>query len=99
MAGNQQKPRVVDNPNVQETYVNKTIGASFDGSAISLILGCTRVVPEKLDTLPRQDQPPSVYVTGRIVLSPAAGAELANALNGILTEISRSQKASLSKPN
>jgi hypothetical protein len=90
MADNQPKPRIIDSPEVREIYVNKTIGSSFDGATISLLLGCTRIVPDRLDLPPQQAQPPSVYVTGRIALSPAAAVELANALNGILATISKS---------
>src|SRR5450759_145187 len=99
MAGDQQKPRIVDNPQVSEIYVNKTIGASFDGGTISLTLGCTRMLPEQLGTPPRQDQPPTVHVTGRIALSPSAAVELANALNGILADIAQKQSSLLGKPN
>ena len=74
---------------MSEVYVNKTIGCSLDGGAISVLVGCSRVVPERLDTMPEQDQPPPVYVTGRLALSPAAAVELINSLNGILAAISR----------
>jgi hypothetical protein len=46
MSDNPQKPRVVDNPDMSEAYVNKTIGCSFDAGVISVLLGCFRVVPE-----------------------------------------------------
>jgi hypothetical protein len=96
MPDSQQKPRVVDNPDVSEVYVNKTIGCSFDGGAISVLLGCSRVVPERLDTMPGQDQPPPVYVTGRLALSPAAAVELINSLNGILAAISNAPNSPIS---
>jgi hypothetical protein len=99
MSGNQQKPRIVDNPGVREIYINKTIGASYDGGTISITLGCTRMLPEQLDTLPRQDQPPAVYVTGRVALTPSAAVELANALNGILTDIAKKQSTPPGKTN
>jgi hypothetical protein len=90
------KPRVVDNPDVSEVYVNKTIGCSFDGGAISVLVGCSRVVPECLDTMPAQDHPPPVYVTGRLALSPAAAVELINSLNGILAAISNAPNSPIS---
>jgi hypothetical protein len=96
MPDNPHKPRVVDNPDVNEIYVNKTIGCSFDGGAISVLLGCSRVVPERLDTMPEQDQPPPVYVTGRLALSPAAAVELINSLNGILAAISNAPNSPIS---
>jgi hypothetical protein len=46
MSDGPQKPRVVDNPDVGELYANKTIGASFDGGGITVLLGCSRVIPE-----------------------------------------------------
>jgi three-Cys-motif partner protein len=82
-----------------EAYVKtrlKTIGCSFDGGAISVLLGCSRVVPERLDTMPEQDQPPPVYVTGRLALSPAAAVELINSLNGILAAISNAPNGPIS---
>ncbi len=96
MPDNPEKPRVVDNPDVSEVYVNKTIGCSFDGGAISVLVGCSRVVPEYLDTMPEQDQPPPVYVTGRLALSPAAAVELINSLNGILAAISNAPNSPIS---
>ena len=97
MADFPQKPRIIDNPAIVETYVNKTIGVSFDGGSVGVTLGCTRVLPERLDTLPRQDQPPAVHVVGRIALTPSAAVELANALNGILADIAK--KPDTSKSN
>jgi hypothetical protein len=79
-----QKPRIVDNPDIGEIYANKTIGGT-----ISLLLGCSRVIPDRLDTAPQQTEPPSVYVTGRLTLSRAAAVELINALNGLLAAISK----------
>ena len=99
MAGDQQKPRIVDNPQVREIYINKTIGVSYDGGTIGLTLGCTRVLPERLDTPPRQDHPPAVHVTGRIALTPSAAVELANALNGILADIAKRTNSPPNKPN
>jgi hypothetical protein len=88
MSDGPQKPRVVDNPDVGELYANKTIGASFDGGGITVLLGCSRVIPELVDTPLERNEPPAVYVTGRLTLSPAAAVELMNALNGILAALS-----------
>jgi hypothetical protein len=95
MTDNQPKPRIIDNPDAREIYVNKVIGSSFDGAAISVTLGCTRVVPERLDSPPPQGHQPSVYVAGRLTLTPQAAAELVNSLNGMLTAISKTS----AKPN
>jgi hypothetical protein len=96
MADHLQKPRVVDNPDVAEIYVNKTIGCSYDGSAISVLLGCSRVVPGRLDAKLEEDQLPAVHVTGRLALSPAAAVELMNTLNGILAAISKAPNSPMS---
>jgi hypothetical protein len=90
MVENRQKPRLIDNPEVSEIYANKIIGTSFDGATLGVTLGCTRVVPERLDTPPPQGHSPSVYVAGRLILSPAAAAELVNGLSGMLAAISKS---------
>jgi hypothetical protein len=95
MANNPQKPRIIDSADAHEIYVNKVVGSSFDGANISVTLGCTRVVPERLDSPPPQGHVPAVYVTGRITLSPSAAAELVNGLNGMLAAISKST----GKPN
>ena len=95
MTDNQEKPRIVDHPDASEIYVNKVIGCSFDGAAVSVTLGCTRVILERLDTPPLQGHQPSVYVAGRITLTPQAAAELVNGLNGMLKAISKAPN----KPN
>ena len=106
MSDGPQKPRVVDNPDVGELYANKTIGASFDGGGITVLLGCSRVIPELVDTPLERNEPPAVYVTGRLTLSPAAAVELMNALNGILAALSNTPNSPIassdrppSKPN
>jgi hypothetical protein len=78
------KHQIIDNPDVREIYVNKTLGGSFDGTAITLTLGCTR-----FDRPAPQGQLPSIYVTGRLTLSPTAAVELLNSLNSILAAISK----------
>lgn len=89
MTENQRKPRIVDNPDAREIYINRTIGTAFDGAAITILLGCARVVPERVDTPPQQSEPPAVHLTARIALSLNAAVELANALNGILATIAK----------
>jgi hypothetical protein len=96
MADHLPKPRVVDNPDVGEIYVNKTIGASFDGGAISVLLGCSRIVPGRLDAK-LEENLPAVHVTGRLALSPAAAVELINTLNGILAAISKTPNSPVSE--
>jgi hypothetical protein len=96
MSDGPQKPRVVDNPDVGELYANKTIGASFDGGGITVLLGCSRVIPELVDAPLERNEPPAVYVTGRLTLSPAAAVELMNALNGILAALSQAPNSPIS---
>src|SRR5262249_23898741 len=92
MADTQPKPQIIDNPNVHAVYANKFVVGSFDGGAISLVLGTAGLV---LDTQP-PGTPPSINVTARLALSPTAAAELMNALNKILTTIA--QGAASRKP-
>src|ERR1019366_7286669 len=103
MADADQKPRIVDNPDVPEIFANKTVGTSFIGGVINLTFGCIRAIPERLNTKPREGEPPPVFVTGRLALTQAAAVELANALNGILAEISKghpdSPASQSNKPN
>jgi hypothetical protein len=51
MSDGPQKPRVVDNPDVGELYANKTIGASFDGGGITVLLAAL-VLSRSSSTLP-----------------------------------------------
>jgi hypothetical protein len=80
------KPRVIDNPAVGELYANKVISTSFDGGALILTVGVTRIVPDRIDDVPNASAMPvpSVHVSGRIALSPAAAVEAINGLNGLL---------------
>jgi hypothetical protein len=96
MSDDSHKPRVIDNPDVGEIYANKTIGASFDGGGISVLVGCSRVIPDFIDTSVQRNEPPSVYVTGRLTLSPSAAVELMNALNGILAALSQAPNSPIS---
>ncbi len=99
MASDQQKPRIVNDPNVKETYVNRTIGTSYDGTNVTLTFGCARVLPERVDAPPASAEPPPVHLVGRIVLTPSAALELANSLNGILAETAKRTGSSVGKPN
>jgi hypothetical protein len=87
MAEISQKQTVIDNIDAAEIYVNKIVGSSFDGTTVGVTLGCTRVVPERLNTTP--SSPPVVYVAGRLSLTPAAAADLVKGLSGILAAISK----------
>jgi hypothetical protein len=96
MSDGPERPRVVDNPNVSEIYANRAIGTSFDGGGISILFGCSRVIPEFVDSLPQKNEQPSVFVTGRLTLSPAGAVELMNQLNQILAVLTNAQNSPIS---
>ncbi len=87
MADKKPKLRIKDDANTPETYANKLIGVSFDGSAVSVMLGVTRFVPEKTDDPPAPGQHPTIHLTSRLVLSPPAVVELVNSLTNLLSTI------------
>ena len=80
---------IVDDSSVKEVYANTVIGATFDGGALTITLGVSRFVPKKVNEAPTQGPLPTVYVTARLSLSPAAATNLANALKGMLDQISK----------
>src|SRR3990170_1943632 len=80
---------IVDDPSAREIYANALIGATFDGGALTITLGVSRIVPNKINEAPTQGTPPTVHVTVRLSLSPAAATNLANALKGMLEQISK----------
>lgn len=81
MADQSSKPRVIDDPALGEVYTDKLVSATFNGGALVVTLGAMRMVPE---TLGQPVQEPSVVVTARMALSPAAAIELVNAITGTL---------------
>lgn len=94
------KFKIVDDPSVRESYANKFISASFDGAAVIVTLGAARFVPEGSAQTPKKDNPPPIYVTTRLAISPAGAVELANALGSMLKTLSEmQQKASAAKAN
>ncbi len=84
-----QKPGIVDDPAIRETYANKVISSAFDGGSIVVTLGCMRINQDRIDTPPTRA--PEVQVSTRLVLSPPAAMELINGLNQILTALSQRQ--------
>ena len=93
MAQNKQKLRVVDNPAIVESYANKFVGASFDGSAVAVTFGTARFLPTDTSEPPKSGQHPAVTVTARIALSPDAAVELVNALRNMLNHLQAMRKA------
>ena len=87
MAESQKKVRVSDIPTITPVYCNRFISAAFDGGAIGITLGETRMVTEYIDQGPKQGEHPTVYVTARLALSPSAAIELIKSLNNLLQHV------------
>ena len=87
MADKKPQIAVVDDPSAKEIYANTLVGATFDGGALTITLGVSRIVPNKINEAPTQGTLPTVHVTARLSLSPAAATNLANALKGMLDQI------------
>ncbi|MEM7399103.1 MAG: hypothetical protein AAF354_09195 [Pseudomonadota bacterium] len=89
------KPRqepmtVVDDTATKEVYANKLIATTFDGGALSITLGTTRYVPERIERDAKgQSSQAQVYVTSRLALSPVAAMELTRALTNMLGSLSK----------
>lgn len=80
----QKKLRIIDNLNVTEVACNKFIGAMFDGAGVGITLGYQRALPDRTESPPPA---PSIVVTTRIVLTPAAAVEMMNGLHQLLSTI------------
>lgn len=93
-----QKPKVVDNPSIAESYANKLVAASFDGATVVITLGTARFVPGQ-DAAPTEGQAAApIHVTARLALSPSAAVELGNAIGAMLKTLSEmKQKAAGAK--
>jgi hypothetical protein len=89
MTESNKKPKVHEDPAIREVYANKVISTAFDGGAIVITLGVTRLVPDRVDTPPTPGCLPEVYVGGRLALSPPAAIELINGLQSMLAVIAR----------
>ena len=95
MAEEQQtKLRVQDNPAVTEVYVNKFLGAVYDGGAVALTFGSIRPFAEQIGDGPIEARQAVVQVTQRLALSPAATIELINGLKQTLTTLTQMRKQS-----
>jgi hypothetical protein len=88
----QPKLRIQDNPSVIEIYANKFLGSVFDGGAVGLTFGSIRVLPERTDEGPIQNQQPVIHVTHRLMLSPMAAMELIKGLNTTLTALMQARE-------
>lgn len=87
----EQEPMVViDDSAVKEIYANKLVATTFDGGALSITMGATRVVPERIEREAKGKQGQAqVHVTARIALSPVAAMELTRALTNMLGTLSK----------
>jgi hypothetical protein len=89
----QKKLRVQDNPAVTEVYVNKFLGAVYDGGAVALTFGSIRPFAEQIGDGPIEARQAVVHVTQRLALSPAATIELINGLKQTLTTLTPDAQA------
>jgi hypothetical protein len=89
------KSRVIDSPDNTEIYANMIVGTSFDGSAIIVSLGTTRITPGRFGE--PITAPPDVYVTGRIALSLKAALELSKSIQQLLEAASNMNTSSMIK--
>jgi hypothetical protein len=98
MADKPQKLKIIDNPSVAESYANKLIATSFDGGAVVITLGATRLQLDSNGKGSKEAAHTPVHVTARLAISPAGAVELANALNTLLKTLSQmQQKAAATK--
>lgn len=89
MADPKQQPRfkIVDTPTVHEAYANQFISAGFDSASVTITLGTSRLVPERMGEGIKEGSVPSVYVTARLALSAPAAVELIRNISGMLEQI------------
>jgi|SRR5688572_9905791 orotidine-5'-phosphate decarboxylase len=93
-AGTKQRFKIVDIPEVPETYANQFIAAGFDGSSVSVTLGTSRFVPEKMGEGLKEGSQPQVFVTTRLTISAPAAIEFVTNLTGMLDQIGLMPKGS-----
>jgi hypothetical protein len=79
---------------VTEVYVNKFLGAVFDGGAVALTFGSIRPAAEQIGDGPTEARQAVVHVTQRLALSPSATIELINGLKTTLTTLMQMRKQS-----
>lgn len=87
MADNTKPQKIWDVPTVHEVYANQFISAGFDGSSVTLQLGTSRLMPEKMGEGIKDGAQPGVYVTARLAISAAAMVELITNITGMLDKI------------
>ncbi|MDJ0511973.1 MAG: hypothetical protein QNJ62_00865 [Methyloceanibacter sp.] len=86
----QEPMTVVDDTTIRENYANKLVATTFDGGALSITLGTTRFVPERIERDAEGKQSKAqVHVTSRLALSPVAAMELTRALTSMLGSLSK----------
>jgi hypothetical protein len=85
VAEQKQKPRIIDDPAVAEAYSNRLVSITFEGGAVVLTLGVTRM---GLDGA----QQPAVKVNSRIVLTAPLALELERGLAKLRTALAQAAK-------
>jgi hypothetical protein len=99
----QPRLRIIDNAQVAETYANKFVSATFDGGALVITMGTSRVSTEPTEQSPGTQQPLPVHVTVRLAVSAQAAVELVNAVNSVLGAVAKAaaaqQQAAPPKPS
>jgi hypothetical protein len=89
----QPKWRIVDNPHVPEVYANKFVSATFDGGALVITMGTSRVSTEPAGQPQGNQQTLPVHVTARLAVSAQAAVELVNAVNSVLGAVAKAAAA------
>lgn len=87
MADNKQNTKVVDVPTVHEVYANQFIAAGFDGSSVTISLGTSRLMPEKMGDGIKEGAQPAVFVTARLAISAAAAVDFITNVSGMLERV------------
>lgn len=79
---------VVDDRSAPVAYANQIAGTEFDGAAFTLTFGQTRM---KTVGISAAHEGVECYIAARLILSPAAAADLANRLSGMLRKMAETQ--------
>ena len=87
MADKQPRFRVVDVPTVSEVYSNQFISAGFDGSSVTITLGTTTQMPERMGEGIKEGNQPIVYVSSRLAISAPAMLDFITSVSSMLEKI------------
>jgi hypothetical protein len=87
VADKQPRFRVVDVPTVHEVYSNQFISAGFDGSSVTITLGTTTQMPERMGEGIKEGNQPIVYVSSRLAISAPAMLDFITSVSSMLEKI------------